>query len=338
MSTISYASKKEIKYYLNCGLSIREIEDKTGISKSAIHRIKKSLKARLSNCLAGRPSKLSDKLVSIIIRGFESGVFKTCVEAARYIQESSGIAVGRETIRSILLEHGFKCYVKVKKPRLTKLQKMKRLQFAKEMILAPEHFWKDVIFTDESKFNLYAPDGYKKVWRLPGIQLEDHHVSPQVKFGGGHIMVWGAITYKGVGALEFIPSSMNAEVFVHTLNSGLGRTCSLFGFNPQDIILQQDNDPKHTSRLAKEYLNASRISVLPWPSVSPDLNPIEHVWNDVNIRIRAAKTQPQNIEELMIAVKREWEATSTEYIKKLFDSMNSRLRAVIAAKGGYTRY
>ena len=120
---------------------------------------------------------------------------------------------------------------------------------------------------------------------------------------------------------------MNSELFINILSSSLASTASLHGLNIDDHFLQQDNDPKHTFKRTREWLNASNIHVL-----------IEHVWNDVNIRIRSAPLQSKNFEELKEAIQREWKNISPAYIKNLFDSMPRRIHALKAAKGGFTKY
>jgi len=68
------------------------------------------------------------------------------------------------------------------------------------------------------------------------------------------------------------------------------------------------------------------------------MNPIEHVWNHVNNRIRSRKVQPQNINQLKLVIEEEWYLTPVEYIRSLFDSMNRRVSALLEANGGYTKY
>lgn len=101
-------------------------------------------------------------------------------------------------------------------------------------------------------------------------------------------------------------------------------------------IFQQDNDPKHTSLLVKDWLQKKNINVLPWPSQSPDLNPIEHLWDEIDRRLRTKKYG--NLNELMCAIESEWQKIPIERLQTLIDSMPHRCQAVIKAKGFATRY
>lgn len=101
-------------------------------------------------------------------------------------------------------------------------------------------------------------------------------------------------------------------------------------------IFQQDNDPKHTSRLARKFLSDHDVQVLEWPPQSPDLNPIENLWELVDREVKKKKTS--NLQQLEEIVKLEWKNVSPNHVISLVDSMPSRLNAVIANNGYATKY
>jgi len=101
-------------------------------------------------------------------------------------------------------------------------------------------------------------------------------------------------------------------------------------------IFQQDNDPKHTSRLVSKWIMDNGIDLLQWPAQSPDLNPIEHLWEELDRRIRTHKFS--KLDDLMSALEAEWSKIPLDRIIKLVDSMPARCAAVIASKGYGTKY
>lgn len=103
-----------------------------------------------------------------------------------------------------------------------------------------------------------------------------------------------------------------------------------------NFIFQHDNDPKHTSRAVKAYLERQNVTVLPWPAQSPDLNPIEHVWAELEKRVRTRNYR--NGDELFAALEREWNNFDMQTCIKLVDSMKNRCAAVKASKGFLTKY
>ena len=108
------------------------------------------------------------------------------------------------------------------------------------------------------------------VWRTAGTALNSGLTNNTVKFGRGSIMVWGCISYQGQGKLIFVDTLMNAEAYVNIIREHLIDS-ELFS-NHLRPILQQDNDPKHTSKRARDFFVINNISVLLWPAQSPDLN------------------------------------------------------------------
>jgi DDE superfamily endonuclease len=78
--------------------------------------------------------------------------------------------------------------------------------------------------------------------------------------------------------------------------------------------------------------------VLLWPAQSPDLNPIEHLWNHLKRRLAEYEVVPNGILELWERVEKEWNNIGAEVCHNLIESMPRRVAAVLKAKGGYTKY
>ncbi|UYV81670.1 Transposase [Cordylochernes scorpioides] len=102
-----------------------------------------------------------------------------------------------------------------------------------------------------------------------------------------------------------------------------------------NALYQQDNARPHTARISQQALQD--VQMLPWPPYSPDLSPIEHVWDIIGRRLHALP-QPRSEEELWQMVEREWRAIPQDAIRTLIDSLPRRVAACIAVRGGPTCY
>ena len=117
---------------------------------------------------------------------------------------------------------------------------------------------------------------------------------------------------------------MNADKYIQILENNL---IPIIENSNKEFIFQHDNDPKHTSKKAKQFLEDNRITVLEWPSCSPDLNPIENVWKILKERVRKCKSK--NSDEFVENIINEWNNIETIILKSLIDSMPNRIRLVI---------
>lgn len=231
-----------------------------------------------------------------------------------------------------------KAVVKKKRPLLRAKHHKACLDFAIAHRDWTVEDWKRVIWSDETKINRLGSDGRKWVWKKAGEKLSDRLVEGTLKFGGGSLMMWGCMLWEGVGYGCKIDGRMDAELYTQILEDELQQTLQFYGKEAADIIFQQDNDPKHKSRRATKWFEDHEYIVMVWPSQSPDLNPIEHLWVFLKRRLADYPEPPKGILELWERAEAEWNKIPKETVQNLIESMPRRMEAVIKAKGGYTKY
>ena len=148
-------------------------------------------------------------------------------------------------------------------------------------------------------------------------------------------MVWGCFSAKGVGHLRRIEGIMRKEDYHNILSEHMIPSAESL-FPDGNFIFQEDNDPKHTARMNRNFLHDQGVTRLDWPANSPDLNPIENLWSILSDRMCKCKTTNQ--EELFESLQQTWQRLGRDLLTRLAHSMKHRCRAVIKAKGGHTKY
>ena len=103
-------------------------------------------------------------------------------------------------------------------------------------------------------------------------------------------------------------------------------------------ILQQGGAMPHTAIVTPQFIADNNISQLNWALMSPDMSPIEHVWDELKRKVYARPHHPANVQQLEYAVIEEWNAIPPAFIAKLVQSMRHRCVALINAPGASTRY
>ena len=197
------------------------------------------------------------------------------------------------------------------------------------------YFCDQVLWTDESEFNLFGSDGRVMVWRTPQEAFDPRCMVPIVKHGGGNVMCWSCISSSGVGNLVFIDRNMTGEVYLDILQINLFESIKKLNLG-RNWVLQHDNHPKHRAHRVTKCLDEKGVERLNRPSFSSDLNPIEHIWDEVERRM--GKEKAKNEFKSKQALLKVWYNIGIDVTKKFVDSVPNRLHEVIRMNSYVTRY
>ena len=155
-------------------------------------------------------------------------------------------------------------------------------------------FWRQVVFSDEKKFNLDGPDGLASYWH--DLRGEEKVFSTRHQ-GGASLMLWGAISFYGTSHLVRIDGNMDSTLYCSVLEE------DLLPFAAENLgeewTFQQDGASCHRSNYTKNWLRSKNVKLLDWPAKSPDLNIIENVWGLLARRVYAHGRQFDKLEDLV---------------------------------------
>jgi transposase len=318
--------------------SYREIRRQTGVSLGSISQIRSEHCSEVPKAVGGQPAHLSPTASRHAVRLCTYGKGAKTIRAASTLSKVYKRTIRPWTVRRALKRQGLKAVVKRKRPLLLPRHRKERMHFAERHLHWTVEDWKRVIYSDETKINRLGSDGRDWVWKRPGEGLSDRMVKSTLKFGGGSIMLWGCMLWEGAGFATRIEGKMDAKLYTAILEDELQQTLEYYGKTPQDIIFQQDNDPKHTSKLAQKWLKDHRFTVMIWPAQSPDINPIEHLWVHIKAKLAEFEYPPKGIQELWERVQKLWDEIPASVCQNLIESMPRRVEALYKAKGRHTKY
>lgn len=326
-----------IQHYEN-NKSLREISEIVDRSRSTVQYIIKRYK--FDKSVENKSKVANNKIFSVsdeqyIVRQVKKDPFLSAPKLASIAEKDLGKKCCPQTIRNILERDGFNGRRARHKPLINKRNQKARLRFANEHESKDFSFWKNVLFTDESKFNLFGSDGRPYVWRRPNEALLAKNMKPTVKHGGGSVMVWGAFSASGPGVLHFIEGIMNQTVYLNILKESLPLCKEKLGLG-ENFHFYQDNDPKHKAYNVRSWLLYNCPHVMDTPAQSPDINPIENLWSYLDGKIRQHIISSKD--DMKKVIQDEWQKIEPSYCEKLVKSMPKRLQMVKKCKGMHTKY
>jgi transposase len=218
---------------------------------------------------------------------------------------------------------------------LTPLHKERRLQWCLTFADRDDLFWNNVVFSDESAFNVQS--GNQQYVRRPfGKRYESEYIIHKRNRSVGNISVWGCFSMNGFSELILLNGHLNSAKYLTILQDHF--LPILDNLLPESGVFQQDNCPIHRSRVVTQWLINNNVNTLNWPAISADLNPIENVWGLLKNKLHHPNII--NSQDLFNVVRNLWntELAKVEYRSNLINSMRRRIMEVINRNGSHCSY
>ena len=208
---------------------------------------------------------------------------------------------------------------------------------AQKHINRPLGQWQHVIFCDESRFMLFRIDNRIRVRRLVGEAMNEDCTNGNVAHGGGYVHVWGGISHMGKTSLCVL-DQMSLEPFI----AKFWRTTYMYVPHGRTYrnnwLLADDNARPHRDCVVDAYLHEQDIIRMDWAPYRPDMNSIEHIWDEIGRGLEELDPQSVNLRQLGVVVQNLRQQIPLEIVQTLVSSMPRRVRALVDPRGSSTQY
>ncbi|GFW86287.1 transposable element Tcb1 transposase [Trichonephila clavipes] len=196
-----------------------------------------------------------------------------------------------------------------------------------------------VIWSDESSSTLSQTTRRVFVWRTPTEAFHVDCLVPTVKHGGGSMMVWAAISSRGLRSLIVLRGMITGDHYRSILADHLHPMLQTL-FPGERPVFQDHNAPVHTSHCVDTCLHEHDdvVEHLTWCPQSPDFNIIESLWGYLENKVRAWFPPPRALFDLETVLHEGWVQIPVNFVQDYYFSIPRRMPAVIQAKGGPTTY
>ena len=284
---------------------------------------------------SGRPCKISQRGERIIRRISLKDRFLSARNVLGIYCDQTKDNISQSTLNRILNEYVLRSHTAVKKTLLNYSQRQRRLEWARDKKNWPISKWNTVVFSDESLFQTFQCSRKRRVRRFSNESLSALCTQNTLKHSP-QVHVWGCFSSNGVGLIKRISGHVNAQKYTENIINDIDVIGKCLVFPEKQFIFQQDLAPPHRASSTKTFLEDMNVDLLDWPANSPDANPIENMWNVINLKLGqiSAKTSDQ----LWSAIQDIWYKTSKGQCEKLISSMPRRMLAIVKSRGYPTKY
>ncbi|GFW26429.1 transposable element Tcb1 transposase [Trichonephila clavipes] len=233
----------------------------------------------------------------------------TAQQVANQFLAASGKQISRKTVARRLRGEGLYARRPVVCVPLTRQHRTARLQWCREHHNWTEQDWACVLFSDESRFSLSSDCRRQLIWRESGTAYRPENIQEKDRYPTCSIMVWAGIMINGRTCLHVVANgTMTGQRYI------------------DEVLLPHD------------CLDSEGIQRLVWPARSPDLNPIENVWDALGRQVAGRNYPPTNKNTLIRALTEEWDKLPQQLLDNVVQSMVRRVECCITLHGGHIPY
>lgn len=337
MNRLNQQQRARLMILFEEGRAVRRISEEIGLPKSTVQDLKQKWENTGSlNRMpgSGRKRISNEQQDNNLVTFLENHPFQTAVEAQRQTNFPGSVRVARRRVKE---RSNLRNRAAVKKPFLTTDNKEQRVGFALQYLQEGLGYWENVVFTDEKTFQSYY-SGRVRVYRPANTRFEEKYTQRVKTSGRFSVNVWGYMTSRGLGLCHRINGRFTAEVYIDILENVMQPSVNNI-FPQRNFIYQHDNCPVHTARRILDWARENNIHLLPWPSRSPDVNPIENVWGYIVKKINNTNDfHPENSDDLWNKIEEIWNNYNPHHAQTLVASMPKRLELIIEKNGAAIKY
>ncbi|GFX25341.1 transposable element Tcb2 transposase [Trichonephila clavipes] len=230
-------------------------------------------------------------------------------QVANQFFAASGKQISRKTVAKCWRGGGLYALRPVLCVSLTRQHRTARLQWCREHHNSTEQDWPCVLFSDESRISLSSDCIRKLIWRESGTAYRPENIQEKDRYPTCSIMVWAGIMINGRTRLHVVANgTMTGQRYI------------------DEVLLPHD------------CLDSEGIQRLVWPARSPDLNPIENVWDVFGRQVAGRNYPPTNKNTLIRALTEEWDKLPQQLLDNVVQSMVRRVECCITLPGGHIPY
>ena len=316
---------KEAAYALHkvAGLGFDQISNLLNISKSNVYYNMKNDNRNKRN----KTKKIKENEVEFIENLILDKPSTSLNEMIKSLKEKYNKKVGKETIRRMLKERGFKNIFAKNTPNLNQ----NHIDIRKSYCSNNLNYFNDIVFIDESTFKL--DENNVRVWTKAKNKAsnEKEMINERSNKGNVKVNVLAGIT-SGVGKIfmKIFRGNMDQYQFLYLLSDELiPKINSELG---EDFKLQMDNASYHYGHSVKEFIEDENVRIVYQPPKSPDLNPIERVWSYLKFEVNQEK--PRSQEQLEEVIQRKWNEMRDKTIKVFVCKHYEIVNKIHEKKGG----